>query len=192
MPAPARPQLEPGRVYRTRDLATWGANPTRLAGRLVREGRLSPLAHGLFYAPKVGRFGPVPPEDVEILRAFLDGDDFVLTGPPFWNALGLGATVIFPVVLVYNTKRSGEFSFGNRRYRLRRVRFPSRPSAEWYVIDLLEHHGMAGLSRRHLAEALAEALRQNRFDTAALRRLAREYGTRKTQDLIDDAIGSEP
>ena len=141
MPAPAQPRLEPGRVYRTRDLTTWGANPTRLARRLVREGRLRSLAQGLFYAPKSSRFGPVPPEDEEILRAFLGSDEFVLTGPPYWNALGLGTTAAFPVVLVYNTRRSGEFAFGHRRYRLRRVRFPRRPSAEWYVIDLLEHRG---------------------------------------------------
>ena len=37
MSAPAHPQLEPGRVYRTRALAAWGANAPRLAKRLVRE-----------------------------------------------------------------------------------------------------------------------------------------------------------
>ncbi len=192
MPAPAQPQLEPGRVYRTRDLTTWGANPTRLAHRLVREGRLHSLAQGLFYAPKSSRFGPVPPEDEEILGAFLGSDEFVLTGPPYWNALGLGTTAAFPVVLVYNTRRTGEFTFGRRRYRLRRVRFPTRPSAEWYVIDLLEHRGMAGVSRRQLATALATALRQGRFDPQSLRLMAREYGTRKTQDLVESAIGGSP
>jgi hypothetical protein len=37
MPA-AQPSLEPGRVYRTRELATWSANAPRLARRLVDEG----------------------------------------------------------------------------------------------------------------------------------------------------------
>jgi hypothetical protein len=31
MNTPARPELEPGRAYRTRDLRPWSANPTRLA-----------------------------------------------------------------------------------------------------------------------------------------------------------------
>jgi hypothetical protein len=44
----AVPILEPGRVYRTRELATWSANAPRLARRLVDEGALVPLAHGLF------------------------------------------------------------------------------------------------------------------------------------------------
>ena len=75
---------------------------------------------------------------------------------------------------------------------LRRVRFPRRPSAEWYVIDLLEHHEMAGVSRQRLAKALAEALRKGRFDRRALRRMAREYATRKTLDLVESAIGAAP
>lgn len=190
MPLPAHPKLQPGRVYRTRELEAWGANPTRLARRLIREGQLKSLAHGLFYAPKRSRFGPVPPEDVEILRAFLGGDDFVLTGPPFWNALDLGTTAALPIVLVYNKKRSGEFSFGNRQFRLRRVSFPLRPNAEWYVIDLLEHHEMAGASQSQLAEALIEALRQGRFDRSPLRRMAREHGTRRTQELVETAIAA--
>jgi len=150
------------------------------------------LLEGLDADSLVRRFGPVPPEDEEILRAFLGSDEFVLTGPPYWNALALGTTAAFPVVLVYNTRRTGEFTFGHRRYRLRRVRFPTRPSAEWYVIDLLEHRGMAGVSRRQLATALATALRQGRFDPQSLRRMAREYGTRKTQDLVESAIGGSP
>jgi hypothetical protein len=47
----SQPHLEPGRVYRTRDLAIWSANATRLATRLVEQGKLVPLAHGLFAHP---------------------------------------------------------------------------------------------------------------------------------------------
>ena len=50
MPA-AQPSLDPGRVYRTRELAKWSANAPRLARRLVDEGTLLPLAHGLFAYP---------------------------------------------------------------------------------------------------------------------------------------------
>src|SRR5204862_2670747 len=131
-------------VYRTRELSAWGANPTRLAKRLLREGQLRQLAHGLFYSPQTSRFGPVPPDDVAILRAFLGDDAFVITGPPRWNALGLGATALFSATLVYNEKRSGEFRLGGRRFLLRRVRFPKVPPPEWFVIDLIEQHDAAG------------------------------------------------
>ncbi len=190
MPAPADPQLLPGRVYRTRDFKVWGANPTRLARRLVQEGRLQRLAHGMFCVPKRSRFGLVPPEDRDILSAFLGSDEFLLTGPLYWNALGLGSTAVFPLTLVYNTRRSGVFTFGRRRYQLRRVRFPMPPSPEWYTVDLLEHHEMAGVSQRLLATALAGALRQARLDQDTLLGMAREYATKRTLHLVEQAIGA--
>ncbi len=188
MPIPI--QLQPGHVYRTRDLAIWGANPTRLAQRLVQEGRLHRLAQGLYHAPKESRFGPVPPEDREILRAFLGDEDFVFTGPLYWNALGLGATAAFPAQLVYNRHRSGEFQLGGSSYWLRRVRFPEQPFLEWYLIDLLEHHKMVGQSLSELEAALVVALKQGRFDTFRLEQTSRVYATKKIQDLVDRALQS--
>ena len=61
-----RPHLEPARVYRTRDLAARGANASRLAQRLVREGSLVRIARGLFVHPERSHFGAVPPTDEEL------------------------------------------------------------------------------------------------------------------------------
>ncbi len=188
MTAPAQPTLEPGRVYRTRDLTAWGANAPRLAKRLVQNGALVRLTHGLFAHPKLSRFGAVPPSDDEMLRAFLDGGPFVLTGSERWNALGLGSTAAFTAPLVYNTKRSGTFNLGGRRLVLRRVAFPERPSAEWYVVDLLENADRAGVSRADLATALARALALGRFDRDRLQEMARRYGTKKTEALVTSAL----
>jgi hypothetical protein len=44
--------LEPGRVYRTKDLAHWDKNTPRLAKKLVKSGRLVRVRQGLFAAPK--------------------------------------------------------------------------------------------------------------------------------------------
>jgi hypothetical protein len=52
---------------------------------------------------------------------------------------------MFAVTLVYNTRRSGEFQLGGRRFLLRRVYFPEKPTAEWFIVDLLQHHDMAGV-----------------------------------------------
>ena len=160
----AQPTLEAGRVYRTRDFAEWSANAPRLAKRLVREGQLVPLAHGLFARPARSRFGNVPPTDQELMRAFLDGAGFVFTGPERWNALGLGSTAVFATRLVYNTKRSGTFAFGGRRFLLRRVAFPENPPPEWFVVDLLENADQAGASARELAQTLGRALRRGAFN----------------------------
>ncbi len=113
----AQPNLDPGRTYRTRELRRFSANPARLVRRLVREGQLRQAAHGLYYAPVRNRFGQAPPTDEEILRGFLRGSPFVITGPSKWNTLGLGATAMFASTLAYNQKRTGEFNFGGRRCR---------------------------------------------------------------------------
>lgn len=185
---PARPTLRPGRVYRTRDLGSWSANAPRLVGRLVRDGQLEPLAHGLFVHPKRGRFGAVPPTDEEVMRAFLDGAPFVFTGPERWNALGLGTSATFAAQLVYNTKRSGEFTLGRRRYLLRRVAFPKNPPPEWYVVDLFQHAEQAAASRSDLTGALARAVGSGRFDRGHLCEMARRYGSRDTQARIAAAL----
>jgi hypothetical protein len=187
VPAATYPHLRPGRVYRTRDLAAWGANAPRLAKRLVRDGQLVPLAHGLYVYPRRGRFGAVPPTDDEVMRAFLDGGPFVFTGPERWNALGLGTTALFVAPLVYNTKRSGTFDLGGRPYVLRRVAFPSRPAPEWFVVDLFENADQAGASRDDLAEALTRAVARGAFDGEGLREAAQRYGSRRTQALIHRA-----
>jgi hypothetical protein len=188
MAAATRPQLRPGRAYRTKDLAAWSANAPRLAKRLVREGQLVPLAQGLFVHPRRGRFGDVPPTDAEVMRAFLDGGPFVFTGPERWNALGLGSTALFAAPLVYNTKRSGTFELGGRRYVLRRVAFPDRPAAEWFVVDLFENARSAGAEPRELARALRRAVAAGSFDAERLREVARRYGTRRTRALVESAL----
>ena len=187
MPA-AHPALEPGRVYRTRDLAAWSANTPRLARRLVESGELVQLAHGLFVHPRQSRFGPVPPRDEEIMRAFLEGAPFVFTGPERWNALGLGTTAVFALALVYNTKRSGAFTFGNRRFLLRRVAFPENPPVEWFVVDLLEHAAEAAAAPEDIARALGHALASGRFDRDHLNEMAERYGSRATRALVRGAL----
>lgn len=190
MTAAAQPTFEPGRVYRTRELTQWGANAPRLAQRLVRNGQLVQLAHGLFAAPKRSRFGEVPPTDEALLRAFLDGEPFVFTGPDRWNALGLGTTAVFATPLVYNTKRSGRFTFGGRQFLLRRVAFPQTPSPEWFVVDLFENAEQAAASREALRDALEAALHTGKFDRDQLASMATRYGSRRTQVLVKGALGA--
>jgi hypothetical protein len=184
----AQPELEPGRAYRTRELRRWSANPTRLAKRLMREGKLWQAAHGLYYAPVESRFGPAPPNQTELLRAFFGGSPFLFSGPPKWNALGLGSTAMFSATLVYNTKRTGEFTFDGRRYLLRRVLFPKDPPPEYFVLDLLQHSDMAGVSLAELERGLVATLTEGRWDWRLLRKMADRYGTKATEALVERAL----
>lgn len=188
MTAATKPELEPGRVYRTRDLRQWSANPTRLARRLVREGQLQQAGPGLYHAPTPTRFGPAPATDLALMRAFFSDDPFVFTGPPYWNALGLGSTSMFAVTLVYNTRRTGEVELGGRRFLFRRVLFPTQPTAEWFIVDLLQHHEMAGSALSELQHGLVATLREGRWDRDRLRQMAERFGTRATVAVVDEAL----
>jgi hypothetical protein len=192
MATAARPQLTPGRVYRTRDLQRWSANAPRLAKRLVRDRALVPLGRGLFFHPKAGHFGRVPPSDEELLRGFLDGTPFVVTGPERWNALGLGTTAVFAAPLVYDHKRSGFFVLGGRPFDLHRRAFPKSPSPEWFVVDLFENADQAGASRAELTSALARALMRSAFDRQRLTEMAQRFGTKTTQRAIWEALSASP
>ncbi len=188
MSVATQPELKPGRAYRTRELRRWSANPTRLARRLVREGKLRQAAHGMFYAPVPSRFGPAPAGEAEILRAFLGGSPFVISGPPRWNVLGLGSTAMFAVTLVYNTKRTGEFVFDGRRFLLRRVLFPQDPPPEYFVVDLLQHHEMAGASLVGLKQGLIATLKEGRWAPGILRDMAERYGTKATLAIVQHCL----
>ena len=180
--------LIPGRVFRTRDLAAWSSNPTRLVKRWVDEGICVRLKNGLYAIPKPTEFGMAPPTSGDLLTRFLNGDAFVVTGPPVWNALRMGSTQLFALPLVYNRKRSGVFRLGGRAFRLRRVRFPDTLCPEWYAVDLLENLGPMCLDVAETEGHLAARLQDGTFSGDRLRQMAQAYGTKATQALVRRAI----
>jgi hypothetical protein len=124
------------------------------------------------------------------MRSFLRDSRFVFSGPHQWNALGLGSTAVSPVQFVYNRKRTGEFTFGGRRFLLRRVKFPREPMPEYFAVDLMLNHRMAGVSLVELERRLAAALRAGRLDSEKLRANALEYGTRAVQEIVERSISA--
>ena len=140
------------------------------------------LGRGLYYPLRVGRFGEVPPSDEAVMRAFLRGGPFIFTGPHRWNALNLGTTALFAVALVYNTRRSGLFEFGNRKFMLRRVRFPENPTAEWFLVDLFNNAESVGADPEELALALPGRL--HIFDPQVLRDTINKFGNARTRRLL--------
>ncbi|MEE9318934.1 MAG: hypothetical protein V3U76_00665 [Granulosicoccus sp.] len=134
------------------------------------------------------RFGPAPPDETEILRAFFAGNPFLVSGPPKWNTLGLGATAMFASTLVYNTRRTGEIILDGRRYLLRRVLFPENAPPEYFVIDLLQQHDMAGMSLSELELGLVATLNDDRWNQDALVDMAKTYGSKATLALVERAI----
>lgn len=186
----AHPAMVPGRIYRTRELRAFTANPSRWAKRLVEQGILRQPHHGLFYLPMASRFGPVAANDEELLRAFLGTEEFLVTGPYIWNALGLGTTQLFSVTLVYNPERTGEVELDGRRFWFRRVRFPQPPCLEWFVVDLLQNERRLGEDTSTLDERLVHALRRGRFDRERLREMAAEYARPAVRERLTRALAA--
>ena len=177
-------KFKEGRVYRTRDLKKLSSNPTRLAQNLVQEGKLRKLRNGLFYVPKKGTFGDVPPSEDAILKALFGSNSYLKTGPSVWNSLGLGTTAVEAIPLIYNKSKTGLEQIGRKKFEFRRVRFPRKPSKEFFVVDLLQNLDRAGADPGEMKQALGQALRNGRFDGPTLLEMAEKYGSKSVEHTI--------
>lgn len=183
------PILRRGKVYRTEHFSRYTRNPSRLAARLVQDGKLRRLRKGMYFAPddKVGSI-EVPPSEKALLRAFFRGRPYLFTGNVAWNSLGLGTTAVEAVGLIYNTTRTGRLEIDGRRFDLRRVRFPRKPEPEYYVIDLLNNLVRAMADAERVQLALEWALANGRFDVDVLVRRATQYGSRTAVGMVQRAL----
>ena len=178
------PPLQPGRVYRTKEFGAWAKNPFALATRLVAEGKLRHLGHGLYHCPERSRFGPLPPEEHELVGAFLGRRPFVFSGTNAWNALALGTTQVSMVPLVYNEHRSGLLVLNGRRYQFKRTRFPVHPGAEWFAVDFLNNlDEIVDADPERNLRALRRRLHLD-FDRERFAEALAEYGSRRAKLLV--------
>ena len=176
-------ELQAGCVYRREDLARLSTAVDRHLRELVATGRLKKLAQGLYHAPRQSSFGPLPPEDADVVGGFLRDKDFLVFSPSAYNAVGLGTTQLYNSTLVYNHKRHGVFKLGNRQFDFRmKPRFPKKLTSEFLYVDLLNN-------LEELAEDRDAVLRQARsklssFDSSRLRRAADSFGSVATRKRL--------
>ena len=176
-------QLRSGRVYRREDLLPFSTAVDRHLRELVDGGRLAKLAQGLYYVPRQSRFGMLPPDDEELVAAFLRDKDFLLFSPSAYNSAGLGATQLYNRTLVYNHKRHGVFKLGNRQFDFRmKPRFPKKLSPEFLFVDALNNLGdlaedPAALLERAQGRAVS-------FDRQRLLRATDSYGSMATKKRV--------
>lgn len=141
------------------------------------------LAPGLYYAPRNSTFGALPPDDGELVAAFLRDKDFLLFSPSAYNSAGLGTTQLYNRTLVYNHKRHGVFKLGNRQFDFRmKPRFPKKLTPEFLFVDALNNVG-------ELAEDKTEVLARGRgraasFDRQRLQRAVETYGSVATKKRL--------
>lgn len=179
--------MRPGNVYRRQDLEGLSTAVDRDLKLLVESGEVRKLAGGLYYRPQTNAFGAAPPEDHELVRAFLKTDDFLLTSYNHFNQLGLGLTQVHKNYLVYNHKRVGTFQLGGKPFTFRVVPdYPTELSKEFLLVDLLRN-------LRNLPDDTSAVLRNLRqhlgdFDRERVQVNLDRYGNPAAKKLLREAL----
>lgn len=182
--------LKPGHVYRRTDLIKWSKSVDRHLDTLVKEGTLNKLSQGLYAYPKQSVFGKTPPDEEDLVRGFLKDDRFLLTSPNYYNSLGVGTTQLYNEKTVYNHKRHGEFTLGNRTFMFRiKPYFPKKLTQEFLFVDLVNN-------LRTLAEDQSEVLNKviskvRTIDKKKLERNVALYGNAYTKKLFASLLNQE-
>jgi hypothetical protein len=172
--------LKAGSVYRRQDLVHLSSNVDRHLALLVQDGTLKRLNQGLYTCPAKTAFGEAPADEMALLRSFLREDHFVVYSPNSFNGLGLGTTQLYNQRVVFNRKRHGQYTVGNRSYLFLRWReAPKHLTAEFLVVALLNRLDELAEDREEVLFRLRSKLRE--LNLKRLNHAAKHYGTYSTQ-----------
>ena len=175
--------MRAGKVYRRKDLESYSSSIDRELASLTQSGEVAKVAPGLYLKPEVSRFGPLPPTDHEVVRAFLDDNRFLLMSFNNYNTLGLGLTQLRNDTVVYNRKRHTSVNLVNKKFVFKSVReFPRKLSKEFLLVDLLNNLKDVGED----VEAVLSNLENKKyeFDPKRLLKMASLYGKIKTKNYL--------
>ena len=182
-------ELKAGKVYRREDLARLSKAVDRHIRELVDGGQVLKLAQGLYYVPKQSKFGPLPPEDDQLVEGFLRDKEFLVFSPSAYNTVGLGTTQLYNRTLVYNHKRHGVFQLGKRHFDFRvKPRFPSRLTVEFLYVDLLNN--LDELAEDRQAVLIQARRKLNQLDPVGLEQALRRYGNVATRKRLREWAGA--
>jgi len=182
-------KLKPGQVYRRSDLEKMSRSVDRDVAGLVSEGTLVKVGSGLYQCPQHSRFGVLPASTDKLLTSFLKDDDYLVTSPNDYNALGLGTTQLYNYQIVYNHKRHGRFELGGQLFEFhRKPRFPKKATAEFLLVDLLNNLNQLAEDRDAvLARVRAKVLD---MDAKRLSAAAKNFAKVATRKFIEEALAS--
>lgn len=180
-------RLRPGQVYRRQDLGAYSPSVDRELQALVQNGVLKKAYYGIYYRPKQCRFGELPPESGDLIRAFLKTDDFLAFSPNKLNGLCLGSTQIFNVMRVYNHKRHGIFTLAGQRFEFRmRPQFPKELTVEFLFVEFLNERPNLPEEVLLRPERLREKLQE--LDQRRVARIIKQFGKVYTRKIYATLI----
>jgi hypothetical protein len=176
-------KMKYGRVYRRAELEGYSTAVDRDLSTLVEAGEVSKVGPGLYCRPKDSLFGKLPPEEREVLRAFLHDDEFLALSPDLYNSLGVGLTQVYNETVVYNRKRHEKVTLAGRVFDFRRPRnFPKKLSKEFLLVDLLDNLPRLAEDTSKVKDRVREKAKEVDFDS--LLRTAKRYGKLSTRKFL--------
>lgn len=172
-----------GNVYRRADLAKWTKSVDRHLDELVADGTLRKLASGLYHYPKKSVFGEAPPEEKLLLQRFLKDDRFLLTSLNVYNTLGVGTTQLYNTRVVYNHKRHGDITLGNRTYKFQvKPHFPDKLTTEFLLVDLVNNIDLLAEDQDQVILNVLDKAKS--MDKAKLKRSVKAYGNARAKKIL--------
>ena len=175
--------IQLGMVYRRSDLDYFSTAIDRHLSELSKDGTLQKVGHGLYYAPKKSKFGLVPPEDSDLVKRFLNDENFLLVSPNTYNSLGLGLTQLYNVTWVYNHKRRGEFKLNGKTFLFKiKSGYPGSLTPEFLVVDLLNNLDELSEDKDRVVTSFLKNLSQ--FSLPELMKMTQQYGSGSTKKLV--------
>jgi hypothetical protein len=179
--------LKPGKLYRRSDLEKLSTSVDRHVAELVKQGTLKKVGPGLYLRPAMSKWGEVPSDDKDLVRAFLKDDRFLVFSFNNYNGLGLGTTQLYNHTVVYNHKRHGQFKLGNRVYDFRmKPDFPVHFTREDLLVDMLNNLSELAEDGEKVYQALKRKV--STFDESKLDNAAKLYGKVKTKKIIKELL----
>lgn len=182
--------LRRGSVYRRADLERWSTAVDRHLGQLVEDGTLQKLSFGLYHYPKESVYGPIPPDEADLVRSFLKDDDFLITSPNAYNSLGVGTTQLYNKRVVYNHKRHGEFELGGRKFFFHsKPKFPKKVSPAFLLVDLLNNLDALAEDKTEVMNQVLDKART--MEPKAIKLAVSEYGNVRTKKLLSPILENQ-
>lgn len=179
--------LKRGGVYRRSDLSMWTRSVDRHLNELVNDGTLEKLSQGMYYYPELSSFGKTPPREEVLVKSFLKDDRFLLTSLNAFNTLGVGTTQLYNRQIVYNHKRHGDFTLGNKTFSFRvKPHFPRKATPEFLLVDLINNLDQLAEDRSEVLQKVKNKVRL--MNPQKLERALRDYGNAKTKKTLGYAL----
>lgn len=180
--------LRAGRVYRRDELLSFSKALDRDLSLLTSHGVLEKVGAGLYYKPVKSLFGLLPPDNQELVKAFLKDDDFLLYSWNQYNSLGLGLTQLYNQPVVYNRKRHGLFKLGNKIFDFRMLirGFPKKLTPEFLLVDLVNNLNELGEDVTLVKEQLKKNL--YKFNLNKVSKYSKKYGKVSTKKFFENLV----